>query len=158
MTSRPSSPPSSAITGSNDAAIGQGRHDIVSDVREVGQDQVERTARRHRGVRQQVGSHELDRLADRMRDRVLAGEVEGVIGDVGRDQVDGVEGLAAPEPDRKGHDDRATPGANVDDTDCAILPPVPPRRRRTSPSASSTRRSVSGRGISARASTENASP
>ena len=131
---------------------------VAADVRQVGEDQVVRV---DDDRREEVGLEEAEAIGRRVTDRVLAGEVERL----GRD-VDGEHGRPRPRPRRRR---RATISA------MAIAPlPVPTstirtggepggraaeaRRRITSASASSTRRSVSGRGMSARRSTVKARP
>ena len=66
----------------------QAGHRVVPDVRQVGEDEVERRV----GIgRQQVGLGERDPVRDRVADRVLAGEVERVGRDVDGQDLDRVE-------------------------------------------------------------------
>ena len=154
----PSAPPSSAMRGSNEAAMGSVVDLGRRDVRQVGEEHVE--GERH-DRRQQVGLDEAQPVGDPVADRVLAGELRG----------------PRPRCRSRGSRRRRRPGA------CAARRRArrrscrsPSRRRRcgwaarrpaagravrrsiTSRSASSTMSSVSGRGMSARASAEKASP
>ena len=158
MTSSPSGPPSRASDGLERRRDRQARDDVAPDVGQVGEDQVVRI---DHDRRQEVGLEEREAVGGRVTDRVLAGEVERLGRDVDRE-------------DRRPRRRRAGVGGPTISA-IAIAPlPVPTstmriggepagraaaaRRRMTSVSASSTRRSVSGRGMSARRSTVKARP
>ena len=158
MTASPSAPPSSATTGSNDVARGSV---AITSGRTYGRLARTRSNGPASPSGQQVGLRERDPVGDRMTDGVLAGQPERVRGDVDRQDLDRLERPEPPERDRQRDGDRAAPRPDVHDPERRAPRPdaaTAPSRRMISACASSTRRSVSGRGMSARASASNASP
>ena len=160
ITARPSAPPSSASAGSNDAATGR---PAIASVRTYGRfasDDVPRPRRRRR--RQQVGLDERDRSPtacptafSRARSRASADTSAAAIAtsSAGTPALRGAR--------RPGDGDRAAARADVDDPRPAARRPRPrhvSRRHDLGQRRGRPVRSVSGRGISARASTANASP
>ena len=94
MTARPSAPPSSATTGSNEVARGSPAIDVRPDVRQVGEHEVERL---RRVLRQEVGLGEGDPVRHGVADRVLPGEPERIGRDVDREDLDGLERSQPPQ-------------------------------------------------------------
>ena len=139
------------LAGSKDAAIGRpGRRPSGRTAGWRGRD---RTGRR---PAEQIRCAK-PTVADRMTDRVLARQVEGLVRFVdGQDRRRPARPAVAatrraPRRSRRSPSRRPRSGS-ADRRPARAQPPL------TSASASSTRRSVSGRGIRARASTANASP
>ena len=67
--------------------------------------------------RQQVGLDEAQPVGDPVADRVLAGELERLGRDVGRDDLDVAERLALAQRGRERDGDRATARADIGDPD-----------------------------------------
>ena len=108
----------------------------MPDVRQVGEHDVVRP-----GVgsfrRQQIGFDERDPVGDRVTDGILAGKLEGIRRDVGREDRDSVGRATLPQLDREGDRDRAASRADIHDPQRA-----PARRRRSEPADHSLHRQL----------------